>query len=107
MLNGIPTLQFSQTDYAGAYDIRIGDAAHIRFAAQSNPEESSLETLTVEQSKLLAEAAHVVNWQPGTPLRDELEEGRMGTPLWYPLALAALILAALETFLAHWFSKSK
>ena len=107
MLNGIPTLQFSQTDYAGAYDIKVGDAAHIRFAAQSNPEESSLETLTGEQSKLLAETAHVVNWQPGTPLRDELEEGRIGTPLWYPLALAALILAALETFLAHWFSKSK
>lgn len=107
MVNGAPTLQFGQTDYAGAYEIAVTDAAPMRFAAQSNPEESSLEPLNAEQYRALGRAGHVMKWSPGTSLREELEQGRRGTELWFPLAMAALILATVETILAHWFSWSK
>jgi hypothetical protein len=79
----------------------------MRFAAQSNPEESSLDSLSGEQYQVLARAANVTRWTPGTPLRDELERGRRGTELWFPLAMMALILGTAETVLAHWFSRPK
>ncbi len=106
MENGIPTLRFAQTDFAGPYDIKI-DSTLIRFAAQPHPDESALESLSPDQLKSLAHLTRIIPWTPGSPLRDSLEQARVGTPLAFPLAFLALILATAETLLAHWFSKSK
>ena len=106
MENAIPTLRFTQTDFAGPYDIKI-DSTNIRFATQPPSDESTLDSLTPDQTKSLADVAQIIPWTPGTPLRDSLEQARVGTPLAFPLALLALILATAETLLAHWFSKSK
>lgn len=107
MVNNAPTLQFDDALFAGAYTVTIGDSAPIRFAVQSDPEESSLAALTAEQVNDLKDIAHVVQWQSGGSIREELERGRVGTELWMPLAMIALALATMETLLAHWFSKPK
>ena len=105
--NAIPTLQFDRTDYAGAYEVKLADAPPVRFAAQPDAAESSLEPLGVEQYRQLDDVAHVIRWQPGASLKDDLASARLGTELWLPLAIIALVLAASEMVLAHWFSKSK
>jgi hypothetical protein len=107
LVNGIPSLTFAGTDYAGAYEAKVSEGAPIRFAAQANPEESNLDSLTEEQYRLLGEVAHVVKWTPGTALGESIEKNRVGTELWLPLAMLAILLAAGETLLAHWFSKPK
>jgi hypothetical protein len=106
LVNGAPLLQFNQTHFAGPYEVTAG-GAEIRFATQSDAAESSLESLTDDQFKTMEDFAHVVKWSPGTSLSETLEQNRVGTELWLPLAIAALLLATIETLLAHWFSKSK
>lgn len=107
LVNGLPTLQFNRTDFAGAYEVKAGDAAPIRFAVQSDPEESDLQPLTDEQLRQLGTTAEVVRWTAGANFADSMEQGRNGSEMWLPLALVALALATAETMLAHWFSKSK
>jgi hypothetical protein len=79
----------------------------VRFAAQPDAAESSLEILSPEQLRQLADAAHVIRWQPGASLKDDLAATRVGTELWLPLVVIALLLAVTEMSLAHWFSKPK
>lgn len=78
-----------------------------KFAAQASALESSLDELSAEQKKLLSASAHVVDWTPGLSLRDSVLRERSGLEFWLPIVLAALAVAALETFLAQWFSRSK
>ena len=40
-------------------------------------------------------------------LNDKITEARVGTEFWWPLLIAALIIATLETFLAQRFTQSK
>ena len=70
-------------------------------------ETSTEPSLTEEQYRLLGEVAHVVKWTAGTALGESIEKNRVGTELWLPLAMLAVLLAAGETLLAHWFSKPK
>ncbi len=108
MSNRQPTLEYDHTDVAGAYELTVGgDDKPVRFAAQADPAESRLDRLTPDQLKLLAENAHVVEWKPGIVLEDKLKTDRVGVELWIPFVFAALLLAAAETMLAHWFSRSK
>ena len=104
---GLPRLLFTGTDFAGTYEARVGDGAPIRFAAQADPQESTLQSLTDDQYKLLEEVAHVVRWTGGESLEEKLQQARVGTELWIYAAFVALVLAVMETMLAHWFSKSK
>jgi len=48
-----------------------------------------------------------VDWTPGLSLKDVVLRERSGLEFWLPIVLAALAVAALETFLAQWFSRSK
>ena len=105
--DGLPRLKFDRTHFAGPYEVKIGTAAPVRFAVQLDPDESDLSPLDAEQSRLLDEVAHVVRWTPGTDLGAQLEEGRVGTELWPYIIPIVLLLATMETFLAHFFSKSK
>jgi hypothetical protein len=63
--------------------------------------------MTPDQERQLESAAHVIRWQPGASLKEDLASARVGTELWLPLAILALVLAATEMTLAHWFSKPK
>ena len=55
----------------------------------------------------LGKVAHVVRWSPGVSLEAAVEKERTGAELWFPLAMIVLALAAMETFLAQWFSRPK
>jgi hypothetical protein len=108
MVNGSPVVQYDQTDLSGIYEVAVGDdKSALRFAAQPDPAESSLDELSAEQKKLLATVARVVEWGPNVSLRDQVERERSGAEFWLPIIILALIFAAAETFLGQWFSRSK
>ncbi|MFI5378401.1 MAG: hypothetical protein ACHRHE_03770, partial [Tepidisphaerales bacterium] len=106
MVNGAPTIAFEETNFAGPYEIK-GENTTIRFAAQADPDESNMELVSPEQVKVMESFSQVVRWTPGMSMADTIDQVRTGTEIWLPLAIIVLILATAETFLAHWFSKSK
>ncbi len=108
LINGVPTLRFAGTDSGGAYEATVNDPpAVIRFAAQPDSRESDLAELAAEDKEKLKAVAHVYDWSPGVSLRELVEKERVGTEFWLPVALLVLALAALETWLAQWFSRAK
>ncbi len=109
LLDRSAALQFEETGIGGAYRVEIGTdpATILKFAAQPDASESRLEPITQAQKESLAGAANVVDFTPGVSLEAVIEQQRVGTELWYPLAIMLLALAMAETCLAHWFSRSK
>ncbi len=108
LVNGWPMLQYETTDLAGLYEVAVGEErGALRFAAQPDPSESSLDELSREQRKLLGSAAHLVDWAPNLSLKEQVQRERSGTEFWLPIALLAVLVAAAETFLGQWFSRSK
>lgn len=108
MVNGSPMIQFEQTDWAGVYEVTVAEPAlNLKFAAQANAAESSLDELSPEQLKMLASIAHVVQWTPNVSLKEMAEKERTGMEFWLPIILAAFLLAMVESGLAQRFSQSK
>jgi SAM-dependent methyltransferase len=108
MVNGWPMLQYDQTDLSGMYEIAIGEnRGAVRFAAQSDAAESSLDELSGEQKKLLSTVAHVVDWAPNVSLKDQVQRERNGAEFWLPIVIIAMLIAGAETFLGQWFSRAK
>ena len=109
MAGGYPTLSYDRTDLAGVYTVSIaGDAAEtVKFAVQSDAQESQLEALNPQQQEVLAGVASVTQWKPGTPLEEDLSKQRSGKELWLYFGMMAVLLAAAETFLAYRFSQTK
>ncbi len=109
LVNGSPTVQYDEADKAGAYCVTIGRApgTTLYFAAQADPAESNLTPLSSDQLKELGSVAEVVKWSPETSFSAHLAAARIGRELWFPLLIVALVLAALETFLAQRFSQSR
>jgi len=108
MVNGWPMLQYDQTDLSGMYEVALGEnRGALRFAAQPDADESSLDELSNEQKKLLSTVAHVVEWTPNASLRDQVQSASTGAEFWLPLVVIALLLAGAETFLGQWFSRAK
>lgn len=108
MVNQAALLQYDQTDFAGVYDVSVTDPPlALKFAAQAAAAESSLEALSEAQLKTLREVAQVVSWVPNLSLKNLVEKDRSGLEFWLPVALLALLVAAAETFLGQWFSRSK
>ena len=56
---------------------------------------------------VVAATANVIEWEEGMSLRSMVERHRSGMEFWLPIILMVLFIAALETFLAQWFSRSK
>lgn len=107
-VNGSPTLLYDQTDASGMYTVSIADPPmELAFATQSDPEESNLEELSVEQYSSLKGAAEVYHWGPQFSLRRMVERQRSGVEFWPALVTAALALALFECFLGQWFSRSR
>ncbi len=108
LVNGWPLLQYRQTDLAGLYDVNIPDPPlTMKFATQANAAESSLEELSPAQLKTIGSVAQIITWTPNLVLTDVVEQARSGLEFWLPIAIAALLVAAVETFLAQWFSRAK
>lgn len=104
-------LRYSDTDIAGPYQLFIGDDTKPAavFAVQSDPDESNLaQEPKSDLAPLLNPTATPGNAQPNAPDRAQGAHRKVpGQELWFPLALAALLLALVETGLAHRFSQSK
>jgi hypothetical protein len=103
----LPTLTYDDTDTAGAYGVEIPDAQPMKFAVQSDPEESQLEDLGAAQKQSLGQVSNVIEWTPGTALSQELAASRLGTELFLPLLWIVLLIAIFETVFASWFSRPK
>ena len=108
LVGGTPLLQFEGTDRGGTYDVTVNDPAmSLRFAAQPDPAESSLEELSEEDVKSLGAVAHVLRWSPGLGLREAFEKDRLGAEFWLPLLLLVLACATGEMYVAQRFSRAK
>jgi hypothetical protein len=111
LADGLPVVQYGDTDKAGAYHVSIATAppTDLVFAAQSDPNESNLTPLSADQLKSLGSVADVIKWKSdgSSSLTPKLTSARLGRELWVPLLIAALIIATLETFLAQLFTQSK
>jgi len=108
LVNGWPLLQYEQTDLAGVYDVNIADPPmNLKFAAQADASESSMDELSPAQLSTLKMVANVINWTPNLSLRGLVEKDRSGVEFWLPIVIIVLLLAALETFLGQWFSRAK
>jgi hypothetical protein len=108
LVNGWPTVQFDQTDWAGLYDVSVNDPPlALKFAAQPDAAESSLEELSPAQRGALKDVADWIDWTPNLSLRGMVEKERTGLEFWVPLAVLALVLALVETGLGQWFTRSK
>jgi hypothetical protein len=103
----LPTLTYDDTDIAGAYAVDLPDAPPMKFAVQSDPEESRLEDLSDADKQSLAQVSNVIEWTSGAPFEQKLARSRLGLELALPLIYTVLALAALETILASWFSRPK
>ncbi|HTG43928.1 MAG TPA: hypothetical protein VK633_05290, partial [Verrucomicrobiae bacterium] len=108
LVNGWPTLQYDETDLAGLYEVAVADSGTtLKFAAQPNAYESSLEPMTASQMTTVREVAQVIPWGPEIALRNLVAQQRTGMEFWFPLLVAVLALAITETALGQWFSRSK
>ena len=108
MVNGWPMLQYDATDLSGIYEVAVGEnRGAVRFAAQPDATESSLDELSREQKKLLSTVAHVVDWAPNVSLKDQVQRERSGAEFWLPIVIIAMLIAGAETFLGQWFSRAK
>ena len=108
LANGWPRMQYDRTDLAGVYEASVSDPAFsLKFAAQADPAESSLEELSPAQLEGLGEAAGVIPWSPHFSPQSARPAARSGTEFWLPLVLAALLVGLVESFLGQWFSRSK
>ena len=102
-------LQDNATSFAGEYKATIAGEkpTALKFAAQADKNESRLELLDEQQLRTLGDVADVVRWTSGGSTGDRIRSGGVGTEFWKALALMVLLLAAMETFTANWFSASK
>ena len=108
MVNGWPLIQYDETDVGGIYEVGVGESVGaLRFAAQPDPNESSLDELSSEQKKLLGTVARLIEWQPGTSLKQQVQRERSGSEFWLPIVILAMLVAGAETFLGQWFSRPK
>ncbi len=109
LVQNVPTLRQTHTDNAGVYDVSVASdpPLTLRFATQAPAAESSLKPLTVAELKQLGQSAQVLHYPQEMALRTRIEQEAVGSEIWWPVALAALLLGAAETLLAQRFSRSK
>ena len=108
MVNGNPAVTYANTDQNGLYQISLDDPpTYLKFAAQSDPKESSLAELSEADLEEIRRVASITKWGPMVDLRQSVEQQRVGAEFWLPLAILVLLVAGSETFLAQYFSRSK
>ncbi len=108
--NAVPLLDFSDTDLAGAYEVKASSAGNgvlLRFAAQADPEESRLAELSGTDLKSFDRVADIIRWTPGADLHTTIQQARTGSEFWIAFAVLGLVCATAETVLGNRFSRSR
>ena len=105
-------LRYSDTALAGAYELFVADESKpkVVFAVQSDPDESDLAQQPKSDIEPLLAATSPTSGAGADAYPDKSANGHHSVPgneWWFPLAIAALILALAEMTLAHRFSQSK
>ena len=70
-----PSLVYDDTGLAGEYDVVIGSAKPVKFAAQADKNESSLDDIGEAQKKQLSQSAVVLDWKQGSRSKDNARQG--------------------------------
>ena len=108
--NGVPLLDYADTDLAGAYDVKAGAAESaplLRFATQADPAESKLAELSANDLKSLDGVVDVIRWTSGANLHTVMERERSGSEFWLAFAILGLACAVAETVLGNQWSRSR
>ncbi len=109
MVGGVPTIEFDETDSAGAYEVKTSEdsASTIRFATQPLAAESRLTELSPTELSSIEAVVEVTRWSGALSFRNTLQRERTGTEMWMLFAFLALAVAVAETLLGNRFSRSK
>ena len=109
MVDNVPILRFDDTDKAGAYDVRIktDPPTVVKFAAQFDPEESKLATISQGELDSLPPNVQVLHWTEHMHLDEKITKERGGMEIWTTLAMIVIVAACLEIALAGIFSAAK
>lgn len=108
-VDGVPLLQFADTEKAGGYQVTVktDPPAVIKFAVQFDPAESDLTDLSTAQLDALAPLAQVIHWTQGMRLDEQIAKDRGGSEIWQTLAMLVVATAAAELALSGIFSATK
>lgn len=109
LADGEARIMFDATDLAGPYLLRAeGEGGgRVVFAAQRDPAESDLAPVGAVEREALARSATVIDYSPGGGSLAAVTRARSGVEVWWPLAIAVLLLAAVESGAAWWFSRPR
>jgi len=104
LVNGTPQLSYDATEEAGVYEVNVDSEppSHLRFAAESNPDESRLDEC--KQLDQLPPAANIIHLTPEMELAQVIRRNRSGSEIWICLVLLALGVACTESVLARRYS---
>ena len=105
-----PTVTDEQTDIAGGYSMTFAEGNPVKFAVQSDPRESIVQSLGAEERHSLESVAHVVDLGPAASIGAMQNGGSGDAPhseLWPQCAVIVLLLATAEMACAWWFSRAK
>ncbi len=107
--DGVPLITVADTSLAGAYSAVFADEPEkpFRFAAQADPAESDLRSVSAADFKALETVTQITRWTPGADLKKSLQTERTGTEIWLWLAVATLALAVAELLLGNRWSRSR
>ena len=102
-------MTYTQTDAAGLYKVAIdGIDEPTLFAVQRDSAESDLTPLSPAELTQLNALAPVTNWKAGGAASAQpVATATAGREIWWPLAVALLVGAALESLMAFSFSRVK
>ena len=104
----LPAIRFTNTDWGGVYEASLGTGTEVlRFAAQSDREESNLQPLLRSYWERLGSLAQIQTWAPGSRSHTSPGRGKSTTEFALPLLVVLSALVLLELWMAHRFSRSK
>jgi hypothetical protein len=103
-----PMIAYDRTELAGIYRVAVSETPDdpILFAVQADTAESDLLPLSPMEMGQINAVAPVIQWKPGATATP-VAVAETGREIWWPLAVALLAIACLESVLATWFSRVK
>ena len=104
--DGTQAIELARPEEPGFYEIAIDNSlTPLVFAVNVDPTESDVTCLTGEELRLAFTGVEARLFDDAENIAAAVRESRVGRELWRELLILALLVLALEAFLAHWFSR--